>query len=307
MQLKKPFEYLQTYLDNNPDAREIYVNWGLVAAKLAVVPINRLLKHLIEVQHLDVNAVPGARDLTLDSPYLFSSGQMATQAYDDDFDVERLTKIYEKIRSTPPPTPPEDFSRFMDDSVFELDPLDRLQNVLDLLNKELETDESYKPVPNVFREAAENNRDDLSIEEIEKLMARTEELKKIKEDITKNGDAPVVIRNVGKTVKASESPVTLSEAATLTVEMVARGLCSDEPHSTNAQVDEIMKFDREAFEALIFEALKRVVLRKPTIKSADQPKPRRRGKIVKQAAKSPKKKPNKKPDFRGTTLRMPRR
>src|SRR5277367_4992145 len=105
MQLKKPLQYLQEYLDQNPDKREVYVNCGLVAAKLVVAPVNRLLKHLVEISHLDRNKVPYTE--LLKSPYLFSSGQISPHAYDDDFNDEKLDKIYEKIRQAPPSPPVE--------------------------------------------------------------------------------------------------------------------------------------------------------------------------------------------------------
>lgn len=170
MQLRKPLQYLQEYLDNNPDKREVYVNWGLVAAKLVVAPVNKLLRHLIEIQHLDPNGMPNFEIIknALDIRH--------TKSYDEDFDAERLAKIYEKIHPTLPPQ--EEFPRFIDNSASDLDPLDDLQNLLD---------EDFKPISDAYNEAVIDNRDALSMEEIKKLIDRTEELKKIKDELTKCG------------------------------------------------------------------------------------------------------------------------
>jgi hypothetical protein len=289
MQLKKPFEYLQTYLDNNPDVRQTYVNWGLAAAKAAVVPINQLLKHLIEVQHLDLNGMPGIS--ALNSPYLFKSGQMDSSAYDDDFDIERLTEIYKKIRQTPPPPPVKEYTRFVDDSAFQLDPLDRLQNLLDKLTREIVdkglADEAYKSVsaPNVFREAAENNRDSLSLEEIKKLMGRTEELKKVKEEVSKVQEINVASHCVKPIIKS------INEGVEEIQKLVIAG------HLNPVDFKELIThgLDPKAVEA--WKVKYGSLLQKPRPKS----------RIVKQVAKSRKKKPNKKPDFGGVTLRIPRR
>jgi hypothetical protein len=116
-------------------------------------------------------------------------------------------------------------------------------------------------------------------EEVKELMSRTQQLRDIKNTIkeyiekpSKRPANPKIRRtktgNV-KTVKTSKTKKTLNkaykeyqiklpEAQDMVTEMVARGLCDASAQGQKLQVDEIMKFNRNSFDAL-----RRVILRHP--------------------------------------------
>jgi hypothetical protein len=279
MQLRKPFQYLQEYLDNNPDKRQAYVSYGIAAAKLAVVPVNYLLKHLIEVQHLDLDAIPDLKAV-FDIKHALS--------YDEDFDAEDFAPIHQSIHSTSPPLKTETKIYYSDneelkeilskvleeegDEQLEEAHLEKtfsdVQGLKEVLGKLTQMAKVAKDLriesDNCFRAAAEAVRDDLSIEEVKKLMDRTEELKKV---YGKPKPEACPIKGIGETVRASESPITHLEAFTLAQEMVSRGLCADTVDDIKLHVEEILKFPRDAFDSL-----KIVVLKRPTINSATKNK-----------------------------------
>jgi hypothetical protein len=132
--------------------------------------------------------------------------------------------------------------------------------------------------------------EELGPEDVEKLLAHAESLKSFKEshkDPTFKSHNPRIrraktgntkaVRSSSKGLNRSPKPqvstlkknlrkqykkhmLKLPEAQALAQEMVARGLCANNQEDIKLQIDEIMKFDRSAFEAL-----GRVVSRHPLI------------------------------------------
>ncbi len=92
------FEKFKTLLHKNPKVLNTYVNAGLTAVRLSLIPITGVMKHLILVQDLDPTATPGekARNALYEGlRTMFDTRD--NKDYDDDYD---FSWFHKKIQET---------------------------------------------------------------------------------------------------------------------------------------------------------------------------------------------------------------
>lgn len=89
-------KYLKTLLDRKPELLNKYVTCGIVAANLAVIPLNKFLAHLMTVQGIDLNTQPGqkARQALIDAMNAVED----RESYDKEYDFTWVQKHFDKSR-----------------------------------------------------------------------------------------------------------------------------------------------------------------------------------------------------------------
>lgn len=87
---------LNKFLKSNPDILSKYVSIGLTIVDKAVVPLNGLMKHLMEVQGIDPNTQPGAR--TRKALEVAVSNVNDNKDFDSDFNFSRFYSKFEKAK-----------------------------------------------------------------------------------------------------------------------------------------------------------------------------------------------------------------
>lgn len=92
---QSPSLFLKEYFRNNPEYLQAYIELGTKAAKLAIVPLGAVLKHLIEVQGLDPKTEPGRR---MREAFQQAFTRTHVREYDNDFDFSWLNKKFEEAR-----------------------------------------------------------------------------------------------------------------------------------------------------------------------------------------------------------------
>jgi len=55
------FRFARTLLNDNPDLLQKYVSTGMSVVGTALVPLNLFMKHLLLIQKIDPNTVPGQK------------------------------------------------------------------------------------------------------------------------------------------------------------------------------------------------------------------------------------------------------
>lgn len=94
---QNPFAFVKRFLSDNPELVKAYVNAGIATTRLAIVPINSLLKHLIIVQDRDPNVEPDARNRQLFINALNQSlSKNHKKSYDDSFDFSWVKKQFKE-------------------------------------------------------------------------------------------------------------------------------------------------------------------------------------------------------------------
>lgn len=96
---KESDRILKSFLDENPDLRKKYVDGGITAISAVLGPLNSLMRHLLVVQDLDPDSVPGAKDKAamlkaLDS--FFDSKH--EKDFDEDYDLSWVQQKFNKTR-----------------------------------------------------------------------------------------------------------------------------------------------------------------------------------------------------------------
>lgn len=92
-------QFVKSILDSNPDLLKKYVELGLSAVDMSLPPLNNIMKHLVVVQGLDPNAVPGERDRrTLEQQLHNSFNQIDARDYDKDYDFSWAHNRFQKTR-----------------------------------------------------------------------------------------------------------------------------------------------------------------------------------------------------------------
>ena len=95
------FRFTRTFLSENPDLLQKYVSAGVNVVGLALVPLNSFMKHLLLVQKIDPNTVPGEKARKALQEAMNSSFDIDhPKEYDDDFDTKWVTKKFEEARKS---------------------------------------------------------------------------------------------------------------------------------------------------------------------------------------------------------------
>lgn len=96
---KETDRLLKSFLNDNPDLLQKYVNGSVAAVGAILTPINMFMRHVLTVQGLDPDSVPGEKQKAL----LYSAmndvfAVTHDKDFDDDYDLSWLTKKYEETR-----------------------------------------------------------------------------------------------------------------------------------------------------------------------------------------------------------------
>lgn len=91
---------VKSFLNDNPDLLKKYVDGSVAAIGAVLTPLNFFMKHLLVVQGLDPNAVPGEKSRkefqeALDTYF----GQDHDKAFDDDYDLTWIQKRFDETRN----------------------------------------------------------------------------------------------------------------------------------------------------------------------------------------------------------------
>lgn len=121
---KETDRLLKGFLNDNPDVLKKYVEGGVVAVGAVLRPINSFMRHLLVVQGLDPEAVPGEKQrlLVLQSLTNFFDSKHEKD-FDDDYDLSWVNQKFEKTRGAL-----KDL-KMTKDKFMELTDLSRLPNV----------------------------------------------------------------------------------------------------------------------------------------------------------------------------------
>src|SRR5271166_4023952 len=93
------FRFARTLLNDNPDLLQKYVSTGMSVVGTALVPLNLFMKHLLLIQKIDPNTVPGqkaAKELQAAMDSAFERDHQ--KEYDEDFDLDWVNKRFEQAR-----------------------------------------------------------------------------------------------------------------------------------------------------------------------------------------------------------------
>lgn len=89
---------LKSFLDDNPDLLQKYVDGSLAAISVVLAPINVFMKHLLAVQGLDPNSVPGEKQRLLVRQAM---SNLFDRVHEDDFDSDyNLDWVQQKFEET---------------------------------------------------------------------------------------------------------------------------------------------------------------------------------------------------------------
>jgi len=202
---KETDRLLKSFLDENPDLRKKYVEGGITAVSAILGPVNSVMRHLLVVQNLDPDAVPGAKDKAamlkaLDS--FFDSKH--DKDFDDDYDLSWVQQKFNKTRGVL-----KDL-KLTQDKFMELTDLSRLPNlgrVEDLTDEPI--DHIAQRVNPVAPEASKRETRLTFIEEAKNLKPALEKIAEAARAVEKGakefnpGDA---IQQLKDFVKSMESP-----------------------------------------------------------------------------------------------------
>jgi hypothetical protein len=93
------FRFARTFLNENPDLLQKYVSTGVNVVGLVLVPLNSFMKHLLLVQKIDPDTVPGEKARrALQDAMNHSFDIDHAKEYDDDFDTKWVTRKFEEAR-----------------------------------------------------------------------------------------------------------------------------------------------------------------------------------------------------------------
>jgi len=104
MQFFKPLRqevsrFTKTFFQENPNLMKKYVNTGLTVLSLFLAPVDAFLKHLLVVQDLDPNEIPGRRDAEQLQAAMCSLFQnLHDKEYESDFDLSWAMKRFVETR-----------------------------------------------------------------------------------------------------------------------------------------------------------------------------------------------------------------
>lgn len=282
--------FVKTFFQENPNLMKRYVNTGLTVLGLLLSPVDAFMRHLLTVQGLDPNTQPGLRaqqELQRSMDSLFH--RVHEKEYESDFDLNWAMKRFAETRKILEGRPinEKQFKEFTD--ISKLDCNDVV--VPEVLVPELfvvaanpdivpAMQATLAPAVTVAGDDLDNprlSRDRKKVElkkysdlqETEVGGSAIDSLRKALEDISLALDNDVKTTGVktAKNKKLNRSiPLKSSfkkqiqekhmRATSLANDMVARGLLENNPKAIQEQIQEILNWGDESFDAL-----KRVVQR----------------------------------------------
>jgi hypothetical protein len=283
------------FLKENPDILQKYVDTGTAVLSLAKIPLNVFMKHLLEVQGIDPNTVPGekarkalqdALDNTIETHH--------AKDYDADYEFAPFYQKFQELRKKMNITK-EKFKAMTDLSNLPVGPgryptsdeeqeffqrCHELNRVAPKKELPLDTKEGRQARrEKVLREMAAQLKEEgkttareviatidpivdlrKAVEAIEKAVGLTEPKKGIKTSKKKANKKPTRIVKVSTRTLSGRTEM----HERLVKKMIANGLCKDSPEAMATQMQEMAKWDDKAFEAM-----ERVVGKYVTTKNTD--------------------------------------
>jgi hypothetical protein len=209
-QTDKIFKYL---FSENPDVIKSYVNGGLSAISMILAPVNVFMRHLLTVQGLDPDAVPGEAQREL-LQTAFNSIFEATHEkdYDDDYDVSWARNRYKSVKEKLDITEDNyksltDLSRFNDDP-----PVLTKEKFDDLVQKvnpvALESEKRELPlVTTYFQDEIQALKS--FVDSMEESKAKKNNLKPSSKKVNKGQRSGGIIRRITSNETPKEEPSTL--------------------------------------------------------------------------------------------------
>lgn len=98
---KEANRLVKSFLDENPDILKKYVEGGVTAVGLALTPLNTFMRHLLVVQGLDPDSVPGEKQrLALLEALENFFEKRHEKDFDPDYDLSWVQKRFEETRKT---------------------------------------------------------------------------------------------------------------------------------------------------------------------------------------------------------------
>lgn len=96
---KETNRLVKSFLEENPDLLHKYVDGSLVAISAVLAPLNVFMRHLLAVQGLDPDSVPGEKQrLLLEDALSNFFSKSHDEAFDSDYDVSWVQKKFEETR-----------------------------------------------------------------------------------------------------------------------------------------------------------------------------------------------------------------
>lgn len=179
-------------LSENPEVLKSYVNGGLSAVATALTPINVFMRHLLTVQGLDPDSVPGENQRALIQQAFNSTFVDKHEAdYDDDYDTSWVHKKYFLVKNKLDVT---------EDKFMALTDLSKLDNGPEVLVK-TKFDELVAEMNPVAPDADKKELPLVTTYTTDEVQA----LKTFVESMEKKGGIKVVEKQVSKDSKPSKS------------------------------------------------------------------------------------------------------
>jgi len=270
-------------LKKNPGALSKYVSLGFAVVDKAVMPLNKLMHHLLEVQGIDPNTKPGekARRELEDA-----IGNVCDPVeYESDFDFSRFHAKYKKVQSALGKLnlSKEQYRKLTDLSNLSdkpaSQPLQRTKNEIalfatpegrtELRAKLASDDQNYhvddQPTKFSMKEAMDDYKaftdgDSNPIEELKEFTSKYDvsSLKGVLTPSSLKEAVQTLSKFAQKQIKEEEGftrpqdtlEYKMERAKKLCDMMIKRGICDSSKKAVDAQIDEIMLFSSDALDSL---------------------------------------------------------
>lgn len=228
--------YFETVLNKKPALLSNYIALGITFSNYAALVLGKFMRHLLVVQGVDPNTQPGARarQALIDAMNAVED----KHDYDKDYDFSWIRNKFQSARDKLSHfnLTKDKFYKLTDLSTFGNAPIDTELNVVapESTKREIRITapvEESPPTPaayeNIFNEGKLNS---------DSLKKALHTLKKYAQELEED--------------KTESFDNKLSRAQKLCAEMVSKGLCDGSKQAVDTQVNEIMKFNDDSFEAL---------------------------------------------------------
>jgi hypothetical protein len=96
---KETDRLLKSFLSDNPDLLKKYVDSGVTVVGVALAPLNVFMRHLLTVQGLDPDSIPGEKErLALHEALTNFFSKNHEKDFDEDYDMSWVRKKFEEAR-----------------------------------------------------------------------------------------------------------------------------------------------------------------------------------------------------------------
>jgi len=249
---KEATQFVKTFLQENPNLMKKYVDTSITVLSFLLVPLDVFLRHLLIVQGLDPNEIPGRREAQqLQDDMTSFLYKIHDKEYDTDFDLSWAMKRFEETRKVlqDRELTEKQFKEFTD--ISNLDCVDVAKK------NSFSRVESETTVPELF--VIEANSDIIpSMQGLQVATATciTEEdldNPSIDNDVKATKGVKTEKKKLNRTTSLTSKKQIqekVMKATTIVNDMVACGLCESNSEAIQNQVNEILKFNDEAYESL---------------------------------------------------------